>query len=293
MSTNFLVFNPTLANAETDTTYSSDSMRTGGATSGAILGSPLFNKACYQWSTFVAAFCTMMANKGVSTSDANFANLVTALTTVRLASDFPASVVSVPYATAVAFNAATSSGFDLVLTGNVTSSTISGQSLGQILTFVISQDATGSRTFPWPTNVPGGAICPLANSITIQAFFVRYTGAIVPLTLPIWSTSTNVALWNPAIAVTISASGNVSADGTSTHIIESVNASGGAINRTLPSAALYPGIRVDIQKSDSTGNAVNVLPQSGQTISGFPSVSITNPLNSFTMLSVGGNWILA
>jgi hypothetical protein len=40
----------------------------------------------------------------------------------------------------------------LTLTGNVTSSTLSNASAGQTINFVICQDATGGRTFVWPTN---------------------------------------------------------------------------------------------------------------------------------------------
>jgi hypothetical protein len=47
----------------------------------------------------------------------------------------------------------------ITLTANVTSSTLSNASTGQTINFIICQDATGSRTFVWPTNVlfPAGA----------------------------------------------------------------------------------------------------------------------------------------
>jgi hypothetical protein len=47
----------------------------------------------------------------------------------------------------------------ITLTDNVTSSTLSNASTGQTINFIICQDATGGRTFVWPTNVlfPSGA----------------------------------------------------------------------------------------------------------------------------------------
>lgn len=41
--------------------------------------------------------------------------------------------------------------FEITLTGNVTSSTVSGATAGQAATFIICQDSTGGRTFAWPT----------------------------------------------------------------------------------------------------------------------------------------------
>jgi len=47
----------------------------------------------------------------------------------------------------------------ITLTDNVTSSTLSNATAGETINFIICQDATGSRTFVWPTNVlfPAGA----------------------------------------------------------------------------------------------------------------------------------------
>jgi hypothetical protein len=79
----------------------------------------------------------------------------------------------------VAFDASKSSHFTLTLTGNVTSSSITGLSPGQVVTFVISQDATGGRTFAWPTYVNGnlnytvrgaGTIGAVANKASSQRF---------------------------------------------------------------------------------------------------------------------------
>ena len=70
-TTNFQIFNPSESNQMNDATYTSNTLRSGGITVDALLPSPLLNKAYYQWSTFVAAFCQMLVNKGVSTADSN------------------------------------------------------------------------------------------------------------------------------------------------------------------------------------------------------------------------------
>ena len=77
------------------------------------------------------------------------------------------------------FDASKSSHFTLTLTGNVTSSSLSGLTPGQVVTFVISQDATGGRTFAWPAYFNGnlsytvrgaGTIGAVANKASSQRF---------------------------------------------------------------------------------------------------------------------------
>ncbi len=59
----------------------------------------------------------------------------------------------------------------LALTGNVTSSTLAAGKNGQSITFVVCQDATGSRTFAWPANVRGGmTIGSTASKCSSQMF---------------------------------------------------------------------------------------------------------------------------
>lgn len=67
---------------------------------------------------------------------------------------------------------ATGNGSNIIsLTGNVTSSTITGGTAGQRFTFIIKQDATGSRTLVFPTNVKGaGSIAATASGFNVQDF---------------------------------------------------------------------------------------------------------------------------
>ena len=61
--------------------------------------------------------------------------------------------------------------FEITLTGNVTSSTVSGAGAGQGATFIICQDVTGSRTFVWPAGFKGTmTIGTTASKCNAQSF---------------------------------------------------------------------------------------------------------------------------
>jgi len=61
--------------------------------------------------------------------------------------------------------------FEITLTGNVTSSTVSGAAAGQAATFIICQDSTGSRTFTWPAGFKGQmTIGTTASKCNTQSF---------------------------------------------------------------------------------------------------------------------------
>jgi hypothetical protein len=71
--------------------------------------------------------------------------------------------------------------FQMTLTGNVTSSTLTlvGLTAPAIIVFELTQDATGGRTFAWPSNVLGGAaLNPGANETTSQLFYYDGTNVI-------------------------------------------------------------------------------------------------------------------
>ena len=79
----------------------------------------------------------------------NQANWVTVSTTPQL---LTGNFDAIPYSATPIFLAGNYSNFSLTLTGNVTSSTITGGVVGQIVTADICQNATGTYTFLWPTN---------------------------------------------------------------------------------------------------------------------------------------------
>jgi hypothetical protein len=90
--------------------------------------------------------------------------------------------VVVSFSATPTFNASQGSSFDITLTGNVTSSTLSNTVAGQKITFVVVQDVTGGRTFAWPANVfNGGIVDTTANAINIQTFVVRANGNAYPI----------------------------------------------------------------------------------------------------------------
>ena len=61
--------------------------------------------------------------------------------------------------------------FQLTLTGDVTSSTVTNLTTGQRVTFLIKQDGTGNHAFAFPAICRGAsAIGPDANSVSIQEF---------------------------------------------------------------------------------------------------------------------------
>jgi hypothetical protein len=94
-------------------------------------------------------------------------------------------VAIVPYSAAPIFNCSSSSGlltFEMTLTGNVASSTIINFGAGELITFALIQDSTGSRTFAWPAQVQNAAaINAAANSRTVQTFYVGSNGNLYPL----------------------------------------------------------------------------------------------------------------
>lgn len=110
--------------------------------------------------TFTGIKLTSGATRNVSLPDTSGLMLVGGMSTVT----FSATPV---------FDTTQGSVQWLNLTGNVTSSTInSGAATGQRATFYITEDATGGRTFVWPTNVKGPmTLNTAANKSNIQSFF--------------------------------------------------------------------------------------------------------------------------
>lgn len=86
-SHNFLQFNPTAANQESDAAYSSDTLRSGGAANSALLPAITFNKLMFQLSTMVAALAQAMVNKGFTLSDANLSTLTSAVQNIMTTAD--------------------------------------------------------------------------------------------------------------------------------------------------------------------------------------------------------------
>lgn len=76
-SSNFVVFNPTLANSDNDATYAAETAVLNGLQDG-LAKTALFNKAFHQWSIMTAAIGNFIANSGGVASDIDVAALTTA-----------------------------------------------------------------------------------------------------------------------------------------------------------------------------------------------------------------------
>lgn len=84
----------------------------------------------------------------------------------------------VPFSSTPTFDASLGNTQKITLTGNVTSSTLSNAAVGQTINFLICQDATGGRTFTWPTNVLGGmTVGPTASKCSAQTLLFDGTNA--------------------------------------------------------------------------------------------------------------------
>lgn len=77
-----------------------------------------------------------------------------------------------------------------------------------------------------------------------------------------------------------------------TYHIVLADASSNAIKITLPSASICAGRQYIIKKIDSSANAVTIIPQSGQTIDGQTSISITAQNDLRRIVSNGANWYI-
>ncbi len=85
---------------------------------------------------------------------------------------------SATFSATPAFDASLGNTLKITLAGNVTSSTLSNASAGQTINFLVCQDATGSRTFVWPTNVKGGmTVGGTASTCSAQGFIFDGTNA--------------------------------------------------------------------------------------------------------------------
>lgn len=88
-------------------------------------------------------------------------------------------VNTVTFSATPVFNAALGNVQKITLTGNVTSSTLTNAVAGQLITFDVCQDATGGRSFVWPTNVTGTFTIPQgANQCVRQSFAYDGTNAV-------------------------------------------------------------------------------------------------------------------
>lgn len=92
---------------------------------------------------------------------------------------------TVAYSSTPVFDLAKGSLQLLTLTGNVTSSTVTHLTPGQIVMLQVCQDATGARSFVWPANVYGASTPPAAPLSCITNTFVATADALYASSGPI------------------------------------------------------------------------------------------------------------
>lgn len=134
------------------------------------------NKLWRQSSMIAAAVANFISNQLQIPvlDDGNIAELITNLTNAiaSAAQGAQQRLVTVAFSATPIFDASQGDSFEIVLTGNVTSSTLVNVTPGQSLRFVIKQDSVGGHTFVPPTNLPMGSIATPASTTNIQNFFV-------------------------------------------------------------------------------------------------------------------------
>lgn len=134
------------------------------------------NKIWRQGSMIAAAVANFISNMlSISVlDDGNISNLITNLTNAiyQAARNAASTIVSVTFSATPVFDASQGNIFEIVLTGNVTSSTLVNLTAGQRLIFIVKQDATGGRAFVPPANLPLTPIGSTASQTSVQEFIV-------------------------------------------------------------------------------------------------------------------------
>jgi hypothetical protein len=124
----------------------------------------------------VDAGCQIGLGTGAAAADTFITRLAAGGIAVNKAMAAAKNVVT--FSTTPTFDASLGNTQVITLTANVTGSTLSNAVAGQWLVFDIIQDATGGRTFVWPTNVKGaGTINGTANQHQVQMFYYDGTNA--------------------------------------------------------------------------------------------------------------------
>jgi hypothetical protein len=89
----------------------------------------------------------------------------------------------VPFSPTPTFPGGQYTAWAITLTGDVTSSTLSGIIQGNLYTFIILQDSTGGRKFAWPSLVQNATpVNPNPSGLTVQTFVaLANNGPLFPI----------------------------------------------------------------------------------------------------------------
>jgi hypothetical protein len=170
------------ANVDTQANYLGSGYQEDGFTSG-LLPSKQLNKPIRQatmGAAVIANFVSNMLNIAMI-DDGNEAAFITNFTNAIYAAALAAQnrIQVVAFSATPTFDASLGNTFQILLTGNVTGSSIVNQVPGQRLIFMVQQDGTGGRTFVPPGAVPMATIGGTAGQIYTQAFVINSAGRIL------------------------------------------------------------------------------------------------------------------
>ncbi len=170
------------ANVDTQANFQGSGYQTTGFQVG-VADPRQFNKLARQSSMIAAAVANFIANmlNGDVYDDGNLAQLITNFTNavMQAASNSRNRIASIPYSTTPVFDATQADTFEMVLTGDVTGSTLINVSPGQTIRFLIKQDGVGGHLFAPP--VGGMAdVSPTPNATSVQVFLVDNTVNVFP-----------------------------------------------------------------------------------------------------------------
>lgn len=180
-TTNFLQFNPTQANQETDAEYMADSTRSGGAGVDAIWPSASANKTLYQVATMTAALGQMLANKGFSVSDSSYAALVSQLANILTTADQQGGLQNLVWSSSIVLNAAAFNAFAVPLQGP-TNLSLTGVVAGRVYVVFYTQNGTGSWGVTFGSGFGPTSCQPdtTANVTSVQVFTADATLTLQP-----------------------------------------------------------------------------------------------------------------
>jgi hypothetical protein len=191
------------------------------------------------------------------------------------------TVVSISAGTGITAtpNPITSSGTIAIANTTVTAGTYGSSSAVAQVTINAQGQVTSASNVG--ITIPSGNVTGLGTMATQNANSVTITGGSI----------SNVTLSNVSINTSIvTKTGNYTAAAADETIL--VNASGGVVTITLPTAVGVAGKVYTVKKIDSSTNAVTVATTSSQTIDGVTTYSLANQYGGVNVQSDGSNWYI-
>ena len=176
-TSNFQIWNPSSINQENDSQYTADTLRSGGATTGALLPSKTDNKFRYQTSVGIWALMQMMAAKGFNVSDASASSLASVLANILTTADQRTQLLSPAWSPTLVLDCSKADGFELSVTGNTAVSAINATA-GQVVRVAVVQPV-GGHTVTLGSGFHGaGAPSTAVGSVSVQTFLCLVGGGL-------------------------------------------------------------------------------------------------------------------